>query len=376
MRGARRLSYADPQMRNLLLALLHLAVVTAKLCGPGGVRAVMAENLLLKQQLIVLRRARKRAPNLTSSDRLLCGFWSIFLSPGRIRKARHRSPPLDAPGVSSSLGPSQIPSSVFIDAVPQEAWTEGSERGPHPGHRRAQVAQSAVRLSADCAHHLADVRDRHRQERRVPRAGETLSPRPGGTGPSWLSFIGHTRDSLWSVDLFRCESIVLRSYWVLVVMDQFTRRLVGIGVQCGTVTGADVCRMFNAAIHGQGVPRHLSTDHDPLFEAHRWMANLRILEIDEIKTVPHVPLSHPFVERLIGTMRREFLDHVLFWNGRDLERKLAEFQAYYNAARCHASLDGHTPLTFAGGHTVAPADLNQVRWVSHCRDLVQLPVAA
>ena len=46
--GARRLTYADPQMRNLLLALLHLAVVTAKRCGSGGVRAVMAENLLLK----------------------------------------------------------------------------------------------------------------------------------------------------------------------------------------------------------------------------------------------------------------------------------------------------------------------------------------
>src|SRR4051812_41414507 len=74
-------------MCNLLLALLHLAVVAAQLCGAGGVRAVMAENLLLKQQLIVLRRARKRAPNLTSSDRLLCGFSSIFLSPGRLRKA-------------------------------------------------------------------------------------------------------------------------------------------------------------------------------------------------------------------------------------------------------------------------------------------------
>jgi hypothetical protein len=49
---------------------------------------------------------------------------------------------------------------------------------------------------------------------------------------------------------------------------------------------------------------------------HYGTANLRILEIDEIKTVPHVPLSHPFVERLIGTIRREFLDHVLFWNPR------------------------------------------------------------
>jgi putative transposase len=126
---------------------------------------------------------------------------------------------------------------------------------------------------------------------------------------------------------------VLRSYWVLVVMDQFTRRLVGVGVHRGAVTGADLCRMFNAAIHEQGVPRHLSTDHDPLFEAHRWTANLRILEIDEIKTVPNVPLSHPFVERVIGTMRREFLDQVLFWNARDLERKLTEFQVYYSAAR-------------------------------------------
>ena len=66
--------------------LLYLAVTTAKLCGPGGVRAVIAENLLLKQQLIVLRRARQRAPNLMLSDRLLCGLGSLFLSPGRIRK--------------------------------------------------------------------------------------------------------------------------------------------------------------------------------------------------------------------------------------------------------------------------------------------------
>ena len=64
------------------------------------------------------------------------------------------------------------------------------------------------------------------------------------------------------------------------------------------------------------------------------------------------------------------------WNSRDLERKLAEFQTYYNAARGHASLEGRSPLTFADRATVASADLNHVRWVSHCRGLVQLPVAA
>src|SRR6195256_6793583 len=73
-------------MKDFLLPLLHLAVTTAKVCGPGGVRAVIAENLVLKQQLIVLRRGRRRAPSLTMSDRLLCGFASLFLSPGRIRK--------------------------------------------------------------------------------------------------------------------------------------------------------------------------------------------------------------------------------------------------------------------------------------------------
>jgi hypothetical protein len=94
-------------------------------------------------------------------------------------KGRHRLPPLDAAGVSSGLCASQIPPAVLVNAVPEEARTERARRDTHPGHRRAQVAQSSVRLSTDCAHHLADVRDRHRQERGVPRAGQTLSPCSG-----------------------------------------------------------------------------------------------------------------------------------------------------------------------------------------------------
>ena len=55
----------------------------------------------------------------------------------------------------------------------------------------------------------------------------------GADGPSWLTFIGHAKDSLWSVDLFRCESILLRSHWVMLVMDVFTRRIIGFGVERG-----------------------------------------------------------------------------------------------------------------------------------------------
>jgi len=120
-------------------------------------------------------------------------------------------------------------------------------------------------------------------------------PSSSDGGPSWLSFLGHMKDSLWSVDLFRCESILLRTHWVLMVMDQFTRRIIGFGIHAGDVDGVALCCMFNRAISGKGVPRYLSSDHDPLFEYHRWKANLRILDIEEIKIVPYAPLSHPFV---------------------------------------------------------------------------------
>ena len=162
----------------------------------------------------------------------------------------------------------------------------------------------------------------------------------------------------------------------MVVMDQYTRRLIGFGVQVGDVDGIALCRMFNAAIAGRGVPKHLSSDNDPLFTYHVWKANLRILDVDEIKTVPYVPLSHPFVERLIGTIRREFLDHILFWNARDLERKLKEFQHYYNGHRVHASLGSQTPAEINGASRVKQADLDRFCWRGHCRGLVQLPRAA
>ena len=363
-------------MKAVLLVLLHLAVTAAKLCGPGGVRAVIAENLLLKQQLIVLRRPRQRAPNLTVGDRLLCGFGSLFLSPEGIRK------------VAIGLRPSTL--LTFHQALVRRKYrrlfsSNQRPKKPGPPGPSEALVRAIVELKSrnprfGCpriAHIISQTFGVDIDKNVVHRVlSKHYRPPPGGTGPSWLSFIGQTTDSLWSVDLFQCESIVLQSYWVLVVMDQFTRRIVGLGVHCGAVDGPSLCRMFNAAIRGRGAPRHLSTDHDPLFEDHRWQAHLRVLEIDEIKTVPCVPLSHPFVERLIGTARREFLDHVLFWNGRDLERKLADFQAYYNAARIHASLAGNSPLGVVVGSTVARADLSDVRWASHCRGLVQLPKAA
>ena len=195
-------------------------------------------------------------------------------------------------------------------------------------------------------------------------------------GPSWLTFIGHMKDSLWSADLFRCESILLKTHWVLVVMDQYTRRIIGFGVHVGDVDGMALCRIFNKAISTRSIPKYFSSDNDPLFLYHQWQANLRILGVDEIKTVPYTPRSHPFIERLIGTIRREFLDHTLFWNAVDLEKKLAEFQIYYNHHRTHRSLDGDTPAEVAGELSKQRSVLKNFHWQTLCRGLYQLPTPA
>ncbi len=131
--------------------------------------------------------------------------------------------------------------------------------------------------------------------------------------------------------------------------------------------------MFNHAIAGQPLPKHLSTDHDPLFRFHRWLANLRVLEIGEIKSVPYVPVSHPFVERLIGTIRREYLNRVFFWNAFDLARKLTKFQDYYNKYRVHRSLDGTTPAQRGGESSPALISLHLYAWRQHCGGLFQTP---
>ena len=87
-------------------------------------------------------------------------------------------------------------------------------------------------------------------------------PDPSMRGPSWLTTLGHAKDSRWSVDLFRAESITLKTHWVMVVMDQYTRRIIGFAVHVGDVDGPAACRMFNDATRGHQWPERLSSDND------------------------------------------------------------------------------------------------------------------
>ena len=360
-------------MRDFLDLLLHLIVTMIRLAKPGGFRSVIAESVLIRHQLLILNRGRKRAPNLRAGDRIIAGLCTLFIRPARILRSTIVLKPstllnlhrvltkrkyrlLFSPKCGRRPGP-KGPTKQLIDAV-----VKMKRRNPTWGCPRiAQQIAMAFGLAID-----KDV------VRRI--LANHYRPESNVEGPSWLTFLGHMKDSLWSCDLFRCESATLRTYWVLLVMDQFTRRIVGYGVHCGIVDGAALCWMFQRATCGCGPPKYLSSDHDPLYRFHQWQANLRVLEVTEIKTVPCVPLSHPFVERLIGTIRRELLDRTLFWTTADLETKLIDFEHYYNAHRTHAGLGGRLPQP--GATCSTPINLRSYRWQKHCRGLYETPIAA
>ncbi|UCC53367.1 MAG: transposase, partial [Anaerolineaceae bacterium] len=159
-------------MKDLLALFAHLLTTLAKLLGPGGAKAIVADSLLMKQQLLIVNRSRRRAPNLTATDRLLY-------------TAHNKGKP----------GP-KGPSRELIDAI-----VELKRRNPRFGYPRiAQQINKAFGTSVD-KDVVRGVLAKH------------YRPGPGSDhGPFWLTFIGHLKDSLWSADLFRCESVPLKTH--------------------------------------------------------------------------------------------------------------------------------------------------------------------
>src|ERR1700738_505512 len=194
-------------MRDLLLLAIHLLVPLAKFLGPGGVRRVAAESLLLKHQLLISNRSRQRAPNLTTLDRLVLRLTTLFVSPHRI------------PKLSASLKPATL----------------------FKFRQRCRAARACQTFSTRAGCRWSVLADTHRS-----REGQRLE----------------------CGSLLRVESILLRSHWVMLVMDGFTRRIIGCGTAPACFDGVSVCRMFNCAAAGRHKLKYLSTDHDPLFRFH------------------------------------------------------------------------------------------------------------
>ena len=177
-------------------------------------------------------------------DRIIAGWCALLMRPDRIVRSaivlrpstllhfhhalvKRKYRVLFSPKHRSRPGP-KGPSKELTDAFVEMKW-----RIPNWGCPRIaqQITLSfGIQINKDVVRRIL---------------GNRYDPERGSGGPSWLTFIGHMKDSLWSLDLFRCESAALRAYWVLVVMDQFTRRIIGFGIQRGIVDGLALCRMFN-----------------------------------------------------------------------------------------------------------------------------------
>jgi len=239
-------------MRDVLILFVHAIVTIVRLAGQGGLRAFVAESVLVKHQLLILNRGRKRAPNVRCSDRLIAGVYSLH-SPGPGAPVSCRSEALDLAESSHRAHQTKVSAAVFTQKCHRpgpkgptqeliDAVVAMNRRNPTWGCHRIgeQIALAfAVEIDKDLVRRILSTHYR---------------PDSDAQGPSWLTFLGHTKDSLWSCDLFRCESATLRTHWVLVVMDQLTRRIIGFGAHRGTVDGAAMCRIFQRAVRCTSCP--------------------------------------------------------------------------------------------------------------------------
>lgn len=361
-------------MRRLILDFFRILILLAK---PNGHRNLLAENLLLRHQLCVLIRKKnlRRSPSFTVTDRFIFAALLAFIPKRFLKKVILIAKPATIIGFHQALVKRKY-RLLFSN--------KGKRRKPGPKGpdkdlirlvlevKRSNPPMGCLQIANLISNNFSVTIDRS-LVRRILK--EKMKPEPDG-GPSWLSFIGDAKDSLWTLDLFKCESVFLTCYYVMLVMDQFSRKIVGSAVVRAPLNGEKICRMFNQVRKGNPTPLRLSTDNDPLFRFFQWQANLRVLEIKPLRSVSSVPWSHPYIESLIGKIRTEYLDKTLFLNKRDLEMKLGKYVTYYNEARVHSSISAQPPLEFLGKKQKIKSDLDNYKWKSYCNGLFQVPIAA
>ena len=183
------------------MLIAHLLTTIAKFLGPGGAKSVVADSLLMKQQLLIMSRSRQRAPNLSALDRFLLGLWSLFLNPRHLRRA------------AVIIRPSTL--LKFHKLLKQRKYrllysSTGSQRKPGPKGPSQELIQAIVQMKQrnprfGCPRIAQQINKSFGTDidkdvvRRVLAAH--YRPEHSDGGPSWLTFLGHTKDSLWSVDL-------------------------------------------------------------------------------------------------------------------------------------------------------------------------------
>lgn len=160
--------------------------------------------------------------------------------------------------------------------------------------------------------------------------------------PTWRSFLKNHIDGIAAVDFFTVPTVLFQVLYVWVVLRHERRRVVHFNVTAHP-TSAWVAQQLREAFPFDQAPCYLIRDRDGAYgDAFRRCA--QSLGIEEVLIAPQSPWQNPFAERLIGTIRRDCLDHLIVLNEKHLKHILSRYLDYYHLARCHRSLDHNSPV--------------------------------
>jgi len=177
---------------------------------------------------------------------------------------------------------------------------------------------------------------------------------PSPPSQAWRTFLTNHADCLTSIDFFMVPTATFRLLFGFIVLHHERRRIVHFGVTANP-TMAWVAQQIREAFPWETTPRYLLRDRDAVYGV-EFRDRVLSMGIEEVITAPRSPWQNPYVERVIGTLRRECLDHVIILNERHLRRILGSYLDYYHGSRTHLSLCKDTPY----GRPVQPASSGKV----------------
>jgi putative transposase len=176
--------------------------------------------------------------------------------------------------------------------------------------------------------------------------------------PTWKAFLKNHVKDLVVLDFFTVPTVTFRVLFVLVILAHERRRLVHFHVT-EHPTAQWTAQQIVEAFPWDDVPRYLRRDRDGIYGTH-FQQRVRRMEIEEVVIAPQSPWQNPYVERLIGSIRRECLDHVIVLSERHLQHLLTSYFAYYHTWRTHRALDMDAPTS----RPVQPPALGPVQEVA------------
>jgi putative transposase len=176
-------------------------------------------------------------------------------------------------------------------------------------------------------------------ERTVSRILRRL-PRP--PGQAWKTFLHNHLGQMVSIDFFTVPTITLKVLFVLIVLEHRRREVLHFNVT-DHPTASWTSQQIVEAFAEHDTPGYLLPDRDGVYGSDV-RSRIASLQIEEVLTAPRSPWQNPYAERLIGSIRRECLDHFIILNVRHLKRTLASYFSYHHGSRTHLGLDKQCPF--------------------------------